>query len=93
MPRLASLCELQVCLLFLPDQGQQTGPADETWLVDCFWYCLQTEPCLDVFVLLATSCGMRDLSFPNQGLNLSPLQWKLRVSTTELPGECRVLGF
>ena len=88
MPGLASLCELQVCLFFLPDQRQQTGPTDKTWLVDCFWYCLQTELCLDVFVLLAMSRGMRDLSFPNQGLNLRPLQWKLRVSTIEPPGEC-----
>ena len=30
---------------------------------------------------------MQDLSFPNQGLNPCPLQWKCRVCTTGLPGK------
>ena len=29
--------------------------------------------------------------FPNQGLNLSPLQWKLRVLTTGPPGKSHTL--
>ena len=38
------------------------------------------------FSFLAVPHGMWDLRFPNQGLNLCPLKWMCRVSTTGLPG-------
>ena len=42
---------------------------------------------LSLFILfyLAILRGMQDSLFPDQELNLGPLQWKLRVLTTGLP--------
>ena len=39
------------------------------------------------FFFLAMLRGMQDLSSPDQGLILCPLQWKLGALTTGLPGK------
>ena len=38
-------------------------------------------------IFLAMPHGMWDLKFPNQKVNLCPLQWKHGVLTTRLPGK------
>ena len=44
---------------------------------------------LKIFIYVAAtglSCGMQNLQFPNQGLNLGPLHWEDGVLATGPPG-------
>ena len=40
-----------------------------------------------LFILLVTTAWLVGSLFPNQGLNLGPLQWECRVLTTRKPGK------
>ena len=43
--------------------------------------------CYFIYLFLAALHSLWDLSFPDQGLNLGPRQWKCRVPTTGLQGK------
>ena len=47
----------------------------------------------NLWTLLARPHGMRDLSSPDQGWNLCPLQCKLRVLTSRPPGRSPLSSF
>ena len=57
--------------------------------LDAWRFCLVLFYVLAVwfYVLCFMQHVMRASEFLNQGLNTSPLQWKLRVLTTGLPGK------
>ena len=53
-------------------------------LIFCILFCL---------VLFDRTVWHAESWFPDQGLNLCPLQWKRRVSTTGPPGKSGILHF
>ena len=63
-------------LLFMG--SQRVG---HNWATDLNWFLYKY-----LFIYLAATRGMQDLSSPTRGQIHAPLQWKLKVLTTELPG-------